>query len=416
MTFFKKAFEHFKNEHSPVYIIKHAIKPNKLKCSCTFDKEEYDVESHVICPKCLGTTHIYKASLLRLRKTSQNAGDSLTNNRIKGTDAITTRNEGQRFFFETSEKINEQDFIIEKTTDYYKIYFVNNTGFQIGDKGVPIYKVALAEELVIEKQDIKKAMTYIKKELSISSQVKMRDYIGEIPDSIFDTDKFISKNELTSLLGDIIENENLVTFDDMEAKNIIYNKYGLNNVDDALDEALYVYPVILHFDNNINVAQMGSTVTSVSLSWQYNKPVTQQLINENLLDIDTRETSISENITADKTYTLQAQDGKNTVNDTTSIWFYNNMYYGSDFGNYSLENLNRVLSEKIKGFMTLNIANQEYFYYIYPTRLGTSVFAMDDEVTLYEQKDLINESGYSEPYYIYRSNNHSLGEIHVEIK
>ena len=63
-------------------------------------------------------------------------------------------------------------------------------------------------------------------------------------------------------------------------------------------------------------------------------------------------------------------------------------------------------------------ANNEYIYYAYPKRLGTSEFRVNGFTGGFENPAIVsidNHSGYDEDYYVYRSANklNSTFEVHI---
>lgn len=117
---------------------------------------------------------------------------------------------------------------------------------------------------------------------------------------------------------------------DPEAADVTYSNYGYNNVGEALDALLYQKIEITSFGNNVNQVEMGSTVTSVTLNWNYNKTPKTLTLDDQQLDVSLKTTTLSElNLTQNKTFTLKATDEKNaTATRTTGVTFLNGAYTG----------------------------------------------------------------------------------------
>ena len=89
----------------------------------------------------------------------------------------------------------------------------------------------------------------------------------------------------------------------------------------------------------------------------------------------------------------------------------------------------QLLSSKLTSF-TATAGEGQYFYYCLPKRMGKCIFTVgvlpggfnlvkfDDPTSengYKETFDFKNSSGYTEPYYIYRSNNSGLGTKTVNV-
>ena len=218
------------------------------------------------------------------------------------------------------------------------------------------------------------------------------------------------------------------SIDDLKASDIEYinqNYPNLNDVQKALDKLLYVNPQITNFTNNIGTVEKGRTITNVNLTWSLNKQVNSLSIS-GIGNINSSATSYNitnTSITSDKSYTLTANDGTNSVSATTSIVFRQKIYYGTNSNtvltNSDILNLNsqfaisRVLNKNIDG-------NGEYIYFAYPSSFGAATFKINGLIsTAWEQSTInfTNASGFTENYIIYRSTSIQYGTgISIEIQ
>lgn len=193
-------------------------------------------------------------------------------------------------------------------------------------------------------------------------------------------------------------------------------------------DLLYEPMTIQNFSNNVNTAEMGSTVRSVSLSWVFNKAATTATLDGEAIDPSPSggmgQSGLT--ITANKTWTLKAVDerGAEAVK-TTGITFLNGVYYGAAAAPeaidsaFILELSEPILrSTKLSSF-TVNAGDGQYIYYCVPKRFGTCSFTVggvdggfDAPVTV----SFKNASGYTEDYYVYRSTNAALGATTVGVK
>ncbi len=211
------------------------------------------------------------------------------------------------------------------------------------------------------------------------------------------------------------------------ATEVAYGNYGHETVGDALDSLLYKAIAINSFSHNAGTKEIGSTVTSVTLSWSTNKTPTTLTLDGEAIDVALTSKALTGlSITANKTFTLVATDEKGaTASKTTSISFLNGLYYGvgsvdaSGITDSFIQGLTKSLtSSKAKTF-TVAPETGQYIYYAIPTRFGTPTFYVGgfeggfDKLTAVQYT---NASGYAESYDVYRSTNTGLGSTEVVVK
>lgn len=185
-------------------------------------------------------------------------------------------------------------------------------------------------------------------------------------------------------------------------------------------DVLYKQIDITRFTNDIGTVEMGNRVTSVILSWGLNKtPTTLTLdgVNQTLTTNGGTEFS-GQNITKDKTYTLRATDERgSTTAKTTSITFLNRIYYGAS-GTFTPSVFGGELASSKSKTFTVTAGEGAYIWYAVPTRFGTCSFKVggfEGGFSLVSTESLSNFYGYSEQYYIYRSDNTNLGATTVVV-
>lgn len=209
------------------------------------------------------------------------------------------------------------------------------------------------------------------------------------------------------------------------AENTSYGNYGYENVADALDSLLYEPIVITKFTNNVNTKEIGSTVSSVTFTWDTNKTPNSIVLDGINIDSALKSHTLNSlSITSAKTWTLKVNDEKTTVSKSTSIGFTNGVYYGvgsitkEDMNSQFLLGLTKSLqSSKAKDF-TANPGSGEYIYYALPTRYGTPSFyvgGFEGGFDLFTTFNFTNASGYQENYSVYRSTNSGLGVTEVKV-
>lgn len=175
--------------------------------------------------------------------------------------------------------------------------------------------------------------------------------------------------------------------------------------------------------------ELGSTVTSVVLTWVTNKtPTTLKLdgvsMNANL----TTHTYTNLNLTNSKTYKIVVTDEKNTsVEKSTTLTFCNRVCYGvaevpdvidSNFV-MGLSTKNLATSKTNNG-ISYNAGAGQYLWYCVPVRLGTCSFTdvetgLGAGLALAATVSVTNASGFTEDYYVYKSDYAGLGSLTVKV-
>ena len=122
------------------------------------------------------------------------------------------------------------------------------------------------------------------------------------------------------------------------------------------------------------------------------------------------------------TFTLHAQVGAETSTLADSVAFYNRRHWGistdaSGFTSSDIGGLasNELSNSKAKTF-TVTAGAGEYIWYCYPSRLGTVTFTVGGFEGGFESPETVsrvNDLGYTENFYCYRSTNANLGTTTV---
>lgn len=216
------------------------------------------------------------------------------------------------------------------------------------------------------------------------------------------------------------------------AADVTYDNADYPTVKAALDKLLYVSPAINSF-NGGGSYENGKSIATVNFSWSLNKTVTSQSITDvGIVGASARSYSYTpaSPITSNKTFTLTVGDGTKTATRSTSISFYNKIYWGVS-ANAELTNAD-VLAFETAGnaafassraiTKTFNCSGGKYFYFAIPTSFcnglkmvvgGLSFSAF----TFVTKADFVNASGKTVSYNIYRPNSIQNGSsITVEVK
>lgn len=200
----------------------------------------------------------------------------------------------------------------------------------------------------------------------------------------------------------------------------------VSTLEDQVADLLYEPMAIESFTNNVGTAEMGSTVTAVTLSWSYNKLPTAVTLDGAAMEPGvTGRNYTGLSIRSSKTWTLKATDerGAEAVK-TTGISFLNGVYYGAAAAPSAIDSdfiltLTKTLrSSKLSSF-TVTAGAGQYIYYCVPKRFGECSFTVggfDGGFDLAATVSFTNGSGYTEDYYVYRSTNAGLGNTTVGVK
>ena len=172
--------------------------------------------------------------------------------------------------------------------------------------------------------------------------------------------------------------------DELNSEKVKYSNDLLSdvtNVKQALDSILaklyYVKPSINSFTASANggVFEVGTTITApITFNWEYDKNITTQSLTDcTLADETVRTVTYDSDITTDKTFTLTASDGENTVSKSISYKFVAPYYIGVSTTNTLTETEITALTKKLeaKGTKTVNYTtNQSYMVFAYPKSYG----------------------------------------------
>jgi len=191
----------------------------------------------------------------------------------------------------------------------------------------------------------------------------------------------------------------------------------------ALDALFYVAPAVTSFTNNVGVVEKGSTVSSVRLDWAYNVAIVSQSISQGIgsLAVALRTYTQTGTYTTDRTYALTASDGGNTATGSTTVYFRQKRYWGTNSSTTLTDGQILALSSEFSTgrAQTRTITSSaEYVYFAYPAAWGAATFTVNgllNTAWTLVTRAFVNASGYSESYDIYRSNNLLTGTYIITI-
>ena len=251
-----------------------------------------------------------------------------------------------------------------------------------------------------------------------------------------EVDKKLSIKQAVGDAGKILKvgNDGNIEFvedlaDDISYQNSKYSSW--TNVKKALDGIIakvdYIKPEITSFTSTAQeVYEVGETVSNIVFNWTTNKDVTTQTLTDCTINAVSRTATYTNDITSNKTFTLEIGDGQNTASKNISISFRNKIYYGSasipsSFDSAFILGLsNKQFATGKNGTYTVNVANNEYGFLAFPSSFGniSSVYigGFDTEVVNCGTISFTNASGGTTNYNIYRTGRDGLGTIKMEIK
>ncbi len=209
--------------------------------------------------------------------------------------------------------------------------------------------------------------------------------------------------------------------------------YNGQSLTDVLNDLLYEALEILSFVASPSVYEKGQVLTSVALTWSYNKTVESQTITgvdvtpPTLLVGDRSKSVTLINIDSNTVITLTADDDTDDDNPaitrTVTLVFYNKIY----FGKAAIGTINDAFLLSLQGelkqnrFKTFNQTTglNEYIWFALPTAYGVPSFLTNGFNGGFELASTFNHtnaSGHTEEYKVYRSTNHNLGLTFVEVQ
>jgi hypothetical protein len=190
-------------------------------------------------------------------------------------------------------------------------------------------------------------------------------------------------------------------------------------------DLLYKPISITSFGHNKSILERGVTVSDVTLSWSTNKTPTSLTLDGSAVSGTSKAISgLSITWNNNKTWSLVATDERGaTATKSTTLTFQNGVYYGvstapETYTSNFIQTLTKQLSGSKVSPITVNAGTGQYIYYCLPTRLGECTFSVGGFTGGFSKVATIeftNASGYSENYYIYKSDKANLGSTVVSV-
>ena len=201
----------------------------------------------------------------------------------------------------------------------------------------------------------------------------------------------------------------------------------ISDLEQQMGNILYTAISVSSFNHNAGIKEYGETVSSVVLTWAINKTPTTLTFDGESLEVSERTATLSGlSITKEsgKTWRLVATDERGAKSEkTTSITFYNGVYYGAKaapetYDSAFILSLSKELRADKRPSFSVNAGEGQYIYYCLPTRMGACSFVVGGFTggfSLVDTIEFTNASGFTEGYHIYRSDATNLGLTTVTI-
>lgn len=186
----------------------------------------------------------------------------------------------------------------------------------------------------------------------------------------------------------------------------------ITNLKEALDSMLYT-PLIISLSVSPNLAELGTTIKQVNISWKYNKKsIVSQTINTIPIPNSKRSYVMQGNFNTNQTFTLKVIDSAKNYTASTILEFVPAIYYGDSLETPTLPLTDKLLSKNRYCNITINAKN--YIYIFIPNKYGTPNFSVGGFEGGFQKVGscIYNTTNYN----IWRSDNTNLGQTTVTIK
>lgn len=192
-----------------------------------------------------------------------------------------------------------------------------------------------------------------------------------------------------------------------------------------IEDLKYVPIEVTGISNDIKVAELGSTVDALTVSWSLNKDPASQTVDGISVEPEVRSKALTGlGLTAYRKFTVEATDEREASHSRdTSVSFYNGVYYGvledgAALTSAAILGLNPPSLQSGRGItFTVNAGATQRIAYAIPSRYGTPVINIGgfdyewDKATI----QFTNNSGYTESYDVWQSPQTGLGNTTVKV-
>lgn len=216
-----------------------------------------------------------------------------------------------------------------------------------------------------------------------------------------------------------------------ELKNLInpYNQPYTNSdnpsittVGEALDQLLYK-ELTIKSKVTPSIAERGEIIPEVEFSWEYNKNIISQKLDNIDISPDIRSITLS-NIRQTISKSLWATDGKSTKTTTMAIQFKLASYYG--VSNKTTITSDDIINSFTRDFnfqkgssVTITAQDNQYIYFMLPKSMGQVQFyvgGFEGGFQVVDSNFQFTKNGATSRYILYRSDNPGLGTTTINTK
>lgn len=203
---------------------------------------------------------------------------------------------------------------------------------------------------------------------------------------------------------------------------------ALQELGEALDKFTYVSPTVtLNVAGANSIEELGTILSSVTISATASKECKSLKLYSGSTLLRSAEKTISvsftvENVSTTTTFKAVATDKYDkTIQKTSTISFYNGVYYGVASDRVGISELTKKLQGNNSCEFSGNAGEGQYFFFASPTRHGTPSFKDKDtgfgaDFALVDGNvSFTNASGYEETYQLYRSTHPALGQTTISV-
>ena len=237
-------------------------------------------------------------------------------------------------------------------------------------------------------------------------------------------------NEIVAAMGDNSEIEAIlegiaqtlepliIQVDDLARDNTAQAE-ALAQINRDISDLKKFHPIeVKSVSNNVGTRELGQSVASVVVSWVFNKSPVSQTVDGKVVETSVRSAEIHGPFTSGRSFAVVATDAEgNTASGSTSIAFYNGVYYGvvpaeGEITREDILAMNRKLQSGVGVTFTATAKAGEKFAYAQPANRRAPKINVGGFDYVWEEIgpfDFENGSGYTEPYKLWRAKQEVVG-------
>ena len=197
---------------------------------------------------------------------------------------------------------------------------------------------------------------------------------------------------------------------------------SISTVGEALDQLLYK-ELTIKSKVTPSIAERGETIPEVEFSWEYNKNIISQKLDNIDISPDIRSITLS-NIRQTISKSLWVTDGKSTKTTTMAIQFKLASYYGVSnkttiTSDDIINSFTRDLNFQKGSSVTITAQDNQYIYFMLPKSMGQVQFyvgGFEGGFQVVDSNFQFTKNGATNRYILYRSDNPGLGTTTINIK